>query len=256
MFRYFFEIAYKGTAYAGWQSQPNAIGVQQVVEEKLQLLFGTTVPITGSGRTDTGVHCEQQFFHADLPVDINTLQIKRKLNGLLPNDIAIKNVLPVHSTAHARFDATLRSYEYRIVTEKNPLLQNLATYYFKPLQIENLNLAATLLLGEKDFSSFCKAHTDVAHFRCTVTNAHWKQKEDILVFHISANRFLRGMVRALVGTMLDVGSGKTTIEQFNSILNARNRKTAGMNAPPEGLFLTAVHYPENIFLNTKQPIHG
>ncbi|MCU0383691.1 MAG: tRNA pseudouridine(38-40) synthase TruA [Cyclobacteriaceae bacterium] len=249
--RYFFEIAYKGTAYAGWQTQPNAVGVQQVVEEKLAILYNKHVPIVGSGRTDAGVHCEQQFFHADFFEEINTALFKRKLNGLLPCDIAIKNILPVHEQAHARFDATLRSYEYRIVAEKNPVLHGLVTYYYKPLNIELLNIAANTLLGEHNFASFCKVKTDVSHFRCTVTEAVWKQNKDKLVFHISANRFLRGMVRALVGTMLDVGSGKTTPSYFAEILNAKNRKQAGMNAPPEGLFLTAVNYPETVFLHPK-----
>jgi tRNA pseudouridine38-40 synthase len=214
------------------------------------------VPIVASGRTDAGVHCEQQFFHADFTEELNTAVFKRKLNGLLPNDIAIKNVLPVHEQAHARFDATLRSYEYRIVAEKNAVLYGLVTYYYKPLNIEILNIVANTLIGEHDFASFCKVKTDVSHFRCTVTEAVWKQKEDKLVFYISANRFLRGMVRALVGTMLDVGSGKTTSSYFAEILNAKNRKHAGMNAPPEGLFLMAVNYPEKIFLNANKSVHG
>jgi tRNA pseudouridine38-40 synthase len=256
MFRYFFEIAYKGTAYAGWQTQPNAVGVQQVVEERLNILCNKYVPIVASGRTDAGVHCEQQFFHADFTQELNTAVFKRKLNGLLPNDIAIKNILPVHEQAHARFDATLRTYEYRIVAEKNPVLHGLVTYYYKPINIEILNMAAKTLIGEHDFASFCKVKTDVSHYRCTVTEAVWKQKDDKLVFHISANRFLRGMVRALVGTLLDVGSGKTNLSYFKEVLSAKNRKQAGMNAPPEGLFLTEVHYPDAIFLNPNKPIHG
>ena len=246
--RYFFEIAYKGTAYAGWQSQPNAIGVQQVVEEKLAILSRQALEIVGSGRTDTGVHCAQQFFHADFDFEIDTETFKRKLNGLLPVDISIKNIFLVLPQAHARFDALSRSYEYRISNEKNALLNGLVAHYFKPLDVVAMNEAAESLMGEHDFASFSKVNTDVKHFRCTITEAQWKQKDELLVFHISANRFLRGMVRAIVGTLLEVGNGKLTTSEFKEIVLAKDRKKAGMNAPPEGLFLTSVTYPERIFI--------
>lgn len=246
--RYFFEIAYKGTAYAGWQSQPNAIGVQQVVEEKLAILSRQALEIVGSGRTDTGVHCAQQFFHADFDFEIDAETFKRKLNGLLPVDISIKNIFLVLPLSHARFDALSRSYEYRIANEKNPLLVGLVAHYFKPLDVEAMNEAAESLMGEHDFASFSKVNTDVKHFRCTITEAQWKQKDELLVFHISANRFLRGMVRAIVGTLLEVGNGKLTTSEFKEIVLAKDRKKAGMNAPPEGLFLTSVTYPERIFI--------
>jgi len=246
--RYFFEIAYKGTAYAGWQSQPNAIGVQQVVEEKLAILSRQALEIVGSGRTDTGVHCAQQFFHADFDFEIDAETFKRKLNGLLPVDISIKNIFLVLPQAHARFDALSRSYEYRIANEKDALLVGLVAHYFKPLDVEAMNEAAESLMGEHDFASFSKVNTDVKHFRCTITEAQWKQKDELLVFHISANRFLRGMVRAIVGTLLEVGNGKLNTSEFKEIVLAKDRKKAGMNAPPEGLFLTSVTYPERIFI--------
>jgi tRNA pseudouridine38-40 synthase len=246
--RFFFEITYNGTNYHGWQNQANAVGVQEIVEDALSKIFRTNIEIVGSGRTDAGVHCVQQFFHADLDKEFDEESWLIKLNSLLPRDIAIRSIRLVKEDAHARYDAFERSYEYKITSVKNPLLIGLAYYHFKPIDIQTMNRAAALLIGEKDFECFSKVKTDVNHFICDLKSAQWNQKGDLLVFHITANRFLRGMVRAIVGTLLDVGSGKITITEFENILKGKDRKKAGMNVPPEGLYLTSVKYPIKIFL--------
>jgi tRNA pseudouridine38-40 synthase len=246
--RYFFEISYNGSHYHGWQNQKNAIGVQQVVEGALSKLLREEISITGSGRTDSGVHCVQQFFHADTTKDIKADELIQRLNSFLPKDIAIRSIVPVKPEAHARYDAYERSYQYKITRVKDPLLVGYAYYYFRDLDVISMERAAALLVGEHDFECFSKVKTDVNHFICNVKQAAWNQSGDLLVFHITANRFLRGMVRALVGTLLDVGSGKITLKQFQEIIKSKDRKMAGMNAPPEGLFLTQVKYPRSIYL--------
>jgi tRNA pseudouridine38-40 synthase len=245
---YFFEITYKGSHYHGWQNQANAVGVQEIVEGALSRIFRIKIEIVGSGRTDAGVHCAQQFFHADLDKELDEANWLIKLNSLLPKDIAIRSIKPVKENAHARYDAYERSYVYKITRVKDPLLIGLAYYYFKPVDIEKMNLAAALLVGENDFECFSKVKTDVNHFICDLKSAHWNHKNELLIFSITANRFLRGMVRAIVGTLLDVGSGKITPSDFEAILKGRDRKKAGMNVPPEGLYLTSVKYPKNIFI--------
>lgn len=246
--RYFFEIAYKGTNYRGWQTQHNAVTVQEVVEDALSKLTGAKIEIIGSGRTDTGVHCEQQFFHADIEKEIVLKDFQHRLNVLLPKDISIQSIRKVKAEASARFEARSRTYQYRITLTKNPLLEGLALHYFKSADIPTMNKAAALLLGEHDFQCFSKVKTNVNHFLCDITKAEWKQKDDKLEFTITANRFLRGMVRAIVGTLLDVGTGKMTVKDFQSIINSKDRKRAGQNVPPEGLYLTKVKYPASIFL--------
>jgi tRNA pseudouridine38-40 synthase len=246
--RYFFEIAYKGANYRGWQTQINAITVQEVVEDALSKLIGSKTEIIGSGRTDAGVHCEQQFFHADIEKEIVLKDFQHRLNVLLPRDISIQSIRNVKDNASARFDAVSRTYQYRITLIKNPLLDGLALHYFKSASIPTMNKAAALLLGEHNFQCFSKVKTNVNHFLCDITKAEWKQKGDRLEFTITANRFLRGMVRAIVGTLLDVGTGKMTIKDFQGIINSKDRKQAGQNVPPEGLFLTKVKYPSSIFL--------
>jgi tRNA pseudouridine38-40 synthase len=246
--RYFFEIAYCGTNYCGWQSQLNAKGVQAVVENALSKLLRQDIEIVGSGRTDAGVHCEQQFFHVDVKEVLDPDLFLGRLNAFLPKDISIQSLHQVKEDAHARYGATERRYEYRITLKKNPFLEGLALHYFKSLDVQTMNQAAALLVGSKDFESFSKVKTDVSNFRCDVRVAEWRQSADLLVFHISANRFLRGMVRAIVGTLLDVGAGKVTVKDFEAILKAKDRKIAGMNAAPYGLFLTKVSYPESILI--------
>lgn len=246
--RFFFEITYNGTNYHGWQNQANAVGVQEIVEGALSKIFRSKIEIVGSGRTDAGVHCAQQFFHADIEKEFDESSWLIKLNSLLPKDIAIRSIKPVKENAHARYDAFERTYEYKITCVKDPLLIGLAYYYFKSVDIQTMNHAAALLVGEKDFECFSKVKTDVNHFVCTIKSAHWNQKNDLLVFSITANRFLRGMVRAIVGTLLDVGAGKIAVAEFENILKGKDRKKAGMNVSPEGLYLTSVKYPKNIFI--------
>jgi tRNA pseudouridine38-40 synthase len=244
--RYFFEIAYCGTNYHGWQNQKNAVGVQQVVENCLSKVFRQPIEIVASGRTDTGVHCLQQFFHTDIVFHFDCSTYVQKLNSILPRDIAIRTIYSVAENAHARYDAYERSYEYKITRTKNPLLTGLAYYYFKPLNKEAMNIATDLLIGKHDFECFSKVKTDVNHFICEIKKANWIQCDDLLVFNIVANRFLRGMVRAIVGTLLEVGSGKISVDDFKKILISKDRKKAGMNVPPEGLYLIGVKYPNNI----------
>jgi tRNA pseudouridine38-40 synthase len=246
--RFFFEISYNGTHYHGWQSQKNAVGVQEVVEDALSKLLREEVEIVGSGRTDTGVHCVQQYFHADIEKEFNRQDLVHKLNAFLPKDIAIRSIHAVKADAHARYDACERSYQYKITRVKDPLLVGYACYYFRELNIITMERATALLLGEHDFESFSKVKTDVNHFICTIKHASWTQKGDLLIFTITANRFLRGMVRAIVGTLLDVGTGKISVKQFEEIIKSRDRKMAGMNAPPEGLYLTQVKYPKSIYM--------
>lgn len=246
--RYFFEIAYHGAKYNGWQSQHNAVGVQTIVEDVLSKIFRSSVGIVGSGRTDTGVHCEQQFFHVDLDKAFGPEELLLKMNSFLPRDIAIRSIRPVRADASARYDAIERSYRYQITRIKDPFQQGLSWHFFKAVKIENMNKAAALLVGEHDFECFSKVKTDVNHFICDVKKAQWVEKGHVLVFTISANRFLRGMVRAIVGTLLDVGTGKITQKEFVSILQSRDRKKAGANVPAMGLYLQKVRYPARIFI--------
>lgn len=246
--RYFFEIAYHGGNYNGWQSQPNGVGVQSVVEDVLSKLFRTPVEIVGSGRTDAGVHCEQQFFHVDLPEGIDNEQTLMKLNSFLPRDIVVHSIRKVKADASARYDAIERTYRYQITRVKNPFLDGLSLHYFRPLEIASMNRAAALLVGAHDFQCFSKVKTDVNHFICDVRKAGWVEKGDEIIFRISANRFLRGMVRAIVGTLLEVGCGRLSHKEFVSILRSRDRRNAGANVPAHALFLERVKYPPGIFI--------
>lgn len=247
--RYFIEFSYRGTAYNGWQKQNNALGVQEVLEHALAKVLRMPVELTGSSRTDTGVHAEQQFAHFDLPAPIADPDLLvYKLNALTPKDVSVHRLIAVGNEVHSRFAATYRKYEYRITYQKNPFLTDLATVMRKNLDVPVMNEAAALLLVHNDFESFSKIHTNVNNFRCSITEAHWVESDNMLVFHVKANRFLRGMVRALVGTMLEVGRGKLTVAGFEQIILSRNRKNAGAQAPAEGLFLVEVGYPESLFI--------
>lgn len=246
--RYFFEIAYNGKKYNGWQSQPNVMTVQTLVEVSLSKVLRSETKIVGSGRTDTGVQCEQQYFHADIEKSLDADDMIIKMNSILPRDIAIHSIRKVKPDANARFDAIERTYRYQITRVKNPFLEGLAWHFFKPINIETMNKAAALLVGEHDFECFSKVHTDVNHFLCTIKKAEWKQEGKMLTFKITANRFLRGMVRAIVGTLLDVGTGKISMKEFQLIIHSKDRKRASANVPPYGLYLTKVKYPTNIFI--------
>lgn len=211
-------------------------------------LFREKIEITGSGRTDAGVHCEQQYFHCDIEKTFDEALYLQRLNSFLPKDIAINSIRKVKPTTSARYEAIERSYRYEITTVKNPFLEGLAWHFFKEVDLQTMNEAASLLLGQHDFESFSKVKTDVNHFMCHIKKAEWKLEGDRLFFHISANRFLRGMVRAIVGTLLDVGTGKISVKEFETIINSRDRKKAGANVPPYGLYLMKVKYPSSVFI--------
>lgn len=241
--RYFIELAYNGTTFHGWQIQPNAATVQATIEKALSLLLNHAVEMVGSGRTDTGVHAEQQFAHFDYDATIDLEQLSYRLNKILPNSIVIKRIFEVSPEAHARFDATSRKYEYRISRVKNPFRQQLVYPFNRPLDVGLMNEAAKKLLQYQDFQCFSLVNTQVYTFQCQIKEAVWVEQGDLLIFHIRANRFLRGMVRAIVGTLLDVGLGKRSISDFEDVILSKDRRKAGQAAPPEGLFLTEVCYP-------------
>jgi len=245
--RYFLEIAYKGTAFHGWQVQANAYTVQEEIENALKKLFPEPVEITGSGRTDTGVHALQQFAHLDVDKEI-TADTLYKLNCMVSKDIVIKNAFRVRDDANARFDAVSRTYEYHICTEKDPFTHGIALFNPKPLTLDLMNQAAEVLLRHTDYQSFSKVHTDTPHFLCNIIYAKWHQQGNRIVFTIEANRFLRGMVRSIVGTLMEVGKEKLTIAGFEQIILSKDRKAAGAAVLPDGLFLTRVKYPEDVFI--------
>lgn len=246
--RYFLELAYKGTGYHGWQIQGNAISVQEVVQNSLSVLLRNHTPILGSGRTDTGVHGSQQFIHFDADEIKEPVFFLKKLNGMLPQDIAAFEVREVLPEAHARFSASWRSYEYRISLRKNPFEQDLSWFCYYTLDIGRMNEAADLLLQYSDFECFSRVKTEVNHFNCKIKEAYWEQIGQHLIFHITANRFLRGMVRTIVGTLVLVGREKLDLEGFRAIILSKKRIKAGSAAPAQGLFLTKVVYPEIIFI--------
>lgn len=241
--RYFIKLAYKGTNYFGWQYQPDAISVQETLNKALSTLLKTNIDILGAGRTDSGVHAKEMFAHFDYETEIDTQKIVYKLNSFLPKDIAIFDLIKVHDDAHARFDATKRTYEYHIHTKKNAFESNDSWYYSLPLDVEKMNEACKILFEYIDFECFSKTHTDVNTFNCKIFEANWKQNEDKLVFTIAADRFLRNMVRAIVGTMINIGSGKVSLNDFRKIIESKNRSKAGFSVPAHGLYLTKIEYP-------------
>jgi tRNA pseudouridine38-40 synthase len=248
--RFFFEVSYKGTNYHGWQSQKNAVSVQEIIEKVLSIILQEDIKIIASGRTDAGVHCRQQFFHADIERSFDRSWLLQRINSFLPDDIAILMIKQVLPETHARFDACSRSYSYVISRIKDPFSTEFSYFYRNPVNISTMNEAASLLLGRQNFQSFSKVHTDVSNFVCEITEAEWHEDRHQLIFNISANRFLRGMVRTIVGTLLEVGKEKMDTGTFKKIIEAKNRKKAGAAAPPQGLFLTKVQYPEHIFKTT------
>jgi tRNA pseudouridine38-40 synthase len=242
--RLFFELSYDGTDFFGWQKQPDQISVQETIELCLSKLFAKhKIDITGCGRTDTGVHASKYFFHVDLPEKYEFNQLRYKLNGMLPATVSIHRIFNVENDYHARFDAVLRTYHYFVHQDKNPFLDRYSLYYKKELNVKKMNTAAELLIGEKDFSSFAKVNTDVKTHICNVTYATWENLDNGQIqFTISANRFLRNMVRAIVGTLLEVGLGNISIKEFEQIIEAKDRGEAGTSAPARGLFLADVVY--------------
>ena len=241
--RYFIKLAYNGTAYHGWQYQPNASSVQEVLNKAFSVLLNTDISIMGAGRTDTGVHASQMYAHFDYDKNIDNKQLVHKLNSYLPKDIVVYEVFQVADEAHTRFDATKRTYEYHINRFKNPFSQELSWYFHQDLDLEAMNEASQLLFHHTNFQSFSKVNTDVNTFDCTIYEAYWKQENDKLVFTISANRFLRNMVRSIVGTLVNVGLKKITVAEFDTIIKSKSRDKAGFSVPAHGLYLTKIEYP-------------
>lgn len=246
--RYFIEIAYNGTLYCGWQRQPNALSVQQVLEEAMSVFLRTPITVFAAGRTDAGVHARQLFAHFDFTELENIPETLYRINALLPNDISVTSITKVADDAHARFNATARSYEYQIQLSKNPFTTTLAYQIHKKPDLLLMNKAASMLLGRHDFQCFSRSNTQVNTFFCDVTMAHWDLQGSTLLFSITADRFLRNMVRAIVGTLLDVGFEKTSLEELSVIINSKDRSSAGSSAPPQGLYLTKVSYPQDVFI--------
>ena len=247
--RYFFEIAFNGNPFHGWQIQENAITVQQVVQEKLQLIHKNEKPIvTGCGRTDAGVHAEQFFFHVDIPTITNIDKYCFQMNNMLPIEIQLKKICLVKEDAHARFDALSRTYEYRFSTLKSPFNSGFVTYISEKVNVNSMNECCEMIKGKHDFTSFSKTHTDVNHFFCEIFDAEWIKKGEQIIFQVKANRFLRNMVRALVGTMVLVGKEKISLSDFEKIMLSKDRTNAGPSAKAQGLFLTNISYPNQIYV--------
>ena len=243
MNRYFVEFAYDGTDYHGWQIQPNGNSVQEELQKALSTILRQTVSVVGAGRTDTGVHARRMMAHFEVANDVDCTQLTYKLNRLLPRDISVYSVYPVAADMHARFSATLRTYHYYIHTRKNPFLCKYSCEMHYDLDFKLMNEAASRLLKVKDFGSFCKAHSDNKTNLCDVTEAVWVQDaDDSWHFRISANRFLRNMVRAVVGTLIEVGRHRLTLEQFDEVVASGNRSSAGESMPGNALFLEDVKY--------------
>jgi tRNA pseudouridine38-40 synthase len=243
MLRYFLEVSYKGTNYSGFQSQKNANSIQEEVEKAFAILHKEKAVLTGSSRTDAGVHALQNFFHFDFEKSLHP-QLVYKINAILPEDIVVKSVRQVQPDAHCRFDAVSREYKYFVYRQKDPFLRDRAYYYPYKINIEKLQQAAAILTEYQDFTSFSKRNTQVKTFVCQIQLSEWLQENQCLVYKVKANRFLRGMVRALVATMLKVGRGTIDLEEFRSIVEAKDCTQASFAVPATGLFLIAVNYPQ------------
>ncbi len=247
--RYFIYLAFNGANYHGWQIQPNGITVQEVLEKALATLLRRETPVTGAGRTDAGVNARLMVAHFDTEESIpNPDEIADRLNRVLPPDVAVYAIRPVIPEAHSRFDALSRTYKYYLIDHKSPFLEAFACRYRGKLDFEAMNRAAEQLYRYIDFTSFSKLHTDVKTNNCQVTYAHWEQEGEQWVFTITADRFLRNMVRAIVGTLLEVGRGKLTVEGFCRIIEQKDRCAAGTSVPGKALFLHDITYPDSLFI--------
>lgn len=246
--RYFLEIAYTGTAYSGFQTQHNANTIQAETEKALSVFYRKDFELTGSSRTDAGVHALQNYFHFDTEVDIQQKHVYN-INSILPADIVIKKIIPVKDNAHCRFNAIGRNYKYYITRDKNPFVLNTAYYYPYKINIETLQELAQVITGYTDFTSFSKRNTQVKNFFCTIKKSSWLMENNCLVYEVSANRFLRGMVRALTGTMLRVArnNNENAVTAFKKIIEAKDCTQADFSVPPHGLFLVCVDFPEDVF---------
>jgi len=247
--RYFIELAYDGSAYHGWQIQPNDISVQEVLAGCLSTLLGQDTELVGAGRTDAGVNARLMVAHFDVENALDSLYLTEKLNRMLPSDISVYRILSVSDDAHARFSATYRTYHYYVHHKKNPFNRNYS-YRIpgKELDYELMNQAAAILFEYKDFTSFSKVHTDVKTNNCNIMRAEWNHlKDDEWLFVIQADRFLRNMVRAIVGTLVEVGRGKLSLDGFRHIIEQKDRCSAGMSMPGKALFLVDIGYPNDIY---------
>ena len=244
--RYFIELSYNGSAYHGWQNQPNAISVQEVTEKALSTLLKSSISIMGAGRTDTGVHAKQMYAHFDFERKFIITDLIFKLNSFLPEDIVIHDIFKVKDESHARFHAVSRTYLYRITLKKNPFTHT-STFCFKQdLDLEKMKEATKILFQYKDFQCFSKSKTDVKTYYCNIIKAEWLMVNNELQFTIKADRFLRNMVRAIVGTLINIGLGKISVEDLHTIIKSKNRSEAGFSVPAHALCLIAVEYPNDI----------
>ena len=244
--RYFIELSYNGRAYHGWQNQPNAISVQEVLEDALSTLLKEEITIVGAGRTDSGVHAKQMYAHFSTVNKFSLEKLIYKLNSFLPNDIAVQDVFNVNDEAHARFDAISREYKYKISLFKNVFSFNNSYYFKQELDVNKMNEAAKILFEYDDFECFSKSNTDVKTYNCKILKAEWIYESNDLVFTIKADRFLRNMVRAIVGTLINVGIGKINVDQLHDIIKSKNRSQAGASVPGHALYLEKIEYPKNI----------
>ncbi len=247
--RYFIFISYKGTSYHGWQIQPNSVTVQYILDEALSVILGEKISTMGAGRTDTGVHALLFCAHFDsISADLSSTNIVFRLNKYLPKDIAVSSIKKVVPDANARFSAMSRTYKYYISRNKDPFLTDSSWYLPGNIDVSVMNEACILLSNHSDFTSFSKLHSGAKTNICQIYSAEWKNAGNQLIFTIRADRFLRNMVRAIVGTMIDIGYGKMNLKEFEEIIFAKDRCTAGKSAPARGLFLTDIEYPDEIFI--------
>jgi len=243
MSRYFIEVCYDGTDFGGFQIQSNQVSIQGALEQALATIYRVPIALTGASRTDAGVHALQNFLHFDTDIAITQKHIYN-LNSILPKSIVVKAIYGVPDNAHCRFDAIKRSYIYKIHSQKDPFLEGRSWFYPFPLNVSALQEAADILLTYTDFESFSKKNTTVNTFDCTITKAQWIQEGSILSFNIDSNRFLRGMIRGLVGTMLHVGREHTNLDAFNEIIRSKNEQNVDFSTPAHGLYLSAIQYPD------------
>jgi tRNA pseudouridine38-40 synthase len=244
--RYFLELSYKGERYSGFQVQDNANTIQSEIERAFHIFYKTKVELTGSSRTDAGVHALQNYFHFDWQEDFNEKHIYN-LNAIIPNDIVIKSVKMVKADAHCRFDALSREYNYYVYSEKNPFLEDRAWFFPYKLNRDSLDESAAIIKAQTDFTSFSRQNTQVKTFNCNIMESYWQQENEMLFYKVKANRFLRGMVRALVSTMLQVARGNKSIDDLSALFSSPIQASADFSAPAKGLFLSKVNYPEAEF---------
>lgn len=249
--RYFIEIAYNGTNYHGWQKQPGQLAVQEVCNDRISVMLGESINCNGCGRTDAGVHASSYFFHFDTPQTLDA-NFAYKLDSFLPKDIRVKKMYSLSKRIHARYDALKRTYEYYLCHGKDPFRIGLVANIHENFDLDLMNEACSILMEYNDFETFSKTHNSHNHYLCDLFEANWREEKDLLIFRISANRFVRSMVRLIVGTMLDVGRGKITPDEFRKIIESHNRKLAGMAVQAGGLYLVDVEYAQGILVEMKK----